>query len=270
MQAAVLASVRRHRGDFNPRAALFSNGEQGGWWDPSDFSTMFQDAAGTTPVTAVGQAVGRILDKSGRGNHLVQITDASRPTLGIDSATGAQFLSFDGMDDFLRTAVGADVNFTSTDEITACAGLRKVSDAATGMLCELSTEIGNFNGVFALSAPSQNGANSYRFQSKGTLLVVSGTGIFAAAPDSAVLTGLGKVATDVATIRRNGIVVEATTSDQGTGNYGTFPLFVGRRGGTTLPFNGRLHQLIIRNVLTSGITLTQVERFVGQKTGVLV
>jgi hypothetical protein len=32
---------------------LFANGEQGVWYDPSDFSTVFQDAAGTTPVTAV-------------------------------------------------------------------------------------------------------------------------------------------------------------------------------------------------------------------------
>ena len=43
--------------------ALFAAGEQGVWYDPSDFSTMFQDSAGTTPVTAVGQPVGLWLDK---------------------------------------------------------------------------------------------------------------------------------------------------------------------------------------------------------------
>lgn len=43
---------------------LFANGEQGFWYDPSDMGTMFQDAAGTVPVTAVGQAVGLVLDKS--------------------------------------------------------------------------------------------------------------------------------------------------------------------------------------------------------------
>lgn len=46
----------------NPRS-LFAAGEQGFWYDPSDFSTMFQDAAGTTPVTALGQSVGLMLDK---------------------------------------------------------------------------------------------------------------------------------------------------------------------------------------------------------------
>ena len=43
---------------------LFSNGEQGFFYDPNDLSTMYQDAAGTVPVTAVGQPVGLMLDKS--------------------------------------------------------------------------------------------------------------------------------------------------------------------------------------------------------------
>ena len=47
-------------------AGLFAKGEQGAWYDPSDLSTLFQDAYGTTPVTAVGQPVGLILDKSKR------------------------------------------------------------------------------------------------------------------------------------------------------------------------------------------------------------
>jgi len=51
------------RGGFSP-ASLFVNGEQGFWYDPSDLSTLFQDSAGTTPVTAVEQPVGLILDKS--------------------------------------------------------------------------------------------------------------------------------------------------------------------------------------------------------------
>ena len=36
----------------------------GAWFDPSDMSTLYQDAEGTTPVTAVGQPVGLVLDKS--------------------------------------------------------------------------------------------------------------------------------------------------------------------------------------------------------------
>lgn len=49
---------------FEDVAALFANGEQGAWYDPSDTSTMYQDSQGTTPVTAIAQPVGLILDKS--------------------------------------------------------------------------------------------------------------------------------------------------------------------------------------------------------------
>lgn len=62
-------------------SSLFSNNEQGVWFDPSDLSTLFQDSAGTTPVTAVEQPVGRILDKSGRGKHATQSTTPARPVL---------------------------------------------------------------------------------------------------------------------------------------------------------------------------------------------
>jgi hypothetical protein len=44
-------------------AKWFLASEQGIWLDSSDMSTLFQDAAGTTPVTAVGQPVGLMLDK---------------------------------------------------------------------------------------------------------------------------------------------------------------------------------------------------------------
>ena len=55
--------------------------DNGAWFDPSDMSTMYQDAAGTIPVTAVEQPVGKILDKSGNGYHATQSITASRPTL---------------------------------------------------------------------------------------------------------------------------------------------------------------------------------------------
>ena len=73
---------------FNPNGtlwdypfSLFANNEQGAWYDPSDYSTLFQNSTGTTPVTAVEQPVGLMLDRSGRGNHATQATSASRPVL---------------------------------------------------------------------------------------------------------------------------------------------------------------------------------------------
>ena len=44
--------------------SMFARGEQGIFLDPNDLSTLYQDAAGTIPVTGAGQPVGLMLDKS--------------------------------------------------------------------------------------------------------------------------------------------------------------------------------------------------------------
>ena len=59
----VILGGRRGTTPFTP-ARLFTTGVAGAWYDPSDYSTLFQDSAGTTPVTAVEQPVGLMLDKS--------------------------------------------------------------------------------------------------------------------------------------------------------------------------------------------------------------
>lgn len=66
---------------FNPLTYFLYSGIDGAWFDPEDMSTMFLDATGTIPVTALEQPVGLWLDKSGNGNHATQSTTASRPTL---------------------------------------------------------------------------------------------------------------------------------------------------------------------------------------------
>ena len=66
-------------------AYMFANSEPGAWYDPSDMSTLFQDSAGTVPVTAVEQPVGLMLDKSkglALGPELVTNGDFSNGTTG--------------------------------------------------------------------------------------------------------------------------------------------------------------------------------------------
>lgn len=104
--------------------SLFASGEQGAWYDPSDLSTMYQDSAGTTPA-AVGQPVGRINDKSGRGNHATQATAASRPTLNGDG--GYYSNEFDGVDDHLTCASGGG----GTTGFFFCAAVRVNGGAGT-------------------------------------------------------------------------------------------------------------------------------------------
>ena len=72
---------------------LFSNNEQGFFYDPSDLSTMFQDAAGTIPVTAAGQPIGLIRDKSGRNNHASPLATSRRPIFEQKPILGANFVT---------------------------------------------------------------------------------------------------------------------------------------------------------------------------------
>ena len=146
---------------FSP-LSLFAASEPGCWFDPSDLSTLFQDAAGTTPVTAAGQSVGLMLDKSGRGNHATQSTSLSRPTYQVDS-NGRGHLLFDGSDDFLVTPTITP----GTDKAQVFAGVRKLSDATQAVVAGLSTNVGN-PGVFMLLAPSANTTADYRWSSNGS------------------------------------------------------------------------------------------------------
>lgn len=96
---------------------LFLGDKQGCWFDPSDLSTLFQDIAGTVPVTADGDPVALVLDKSGNGNHSYQSVSGNR--LVYRASGGLHWLSFNGVNQFLETE---EVPLTGTFYL-ACASL---------------------------------------------------------------------------------------------------------------------------------------------------
>ena len=81
---------------------LFRNGEKGAWFDTNEMTTLFQNSAGATSVTAAGDPVGHVGDKSWRGNYATQTTSAYRPTYTLDPS-GVPVLVGDGVDDALLT-----------------------------------------------------------------------------------------------------------------------------------------------------------------------
>lgn len=248
--------------------SLFANNEQGFAYDPNDLTTMFRDAAGTIPVTGVGQPVGLILDKSGRGNHAYQTAAASRPLLQRNATTGAYYLAFDGADDFLVTN---SIDFTATDEVSLFAGVRKLSDVATGTLVELSAEARATNaGTFAMFAPATNGACSYNFRSFGSAGSPAGTALTTdyPAPNSAILTAFGKIRTSLCSLSINRTSPLTAAGNQGAGNYGNYPLYIGRRAGTSLPFNGHIYGLIGVGKLTTDVETAALEKLIAKNTGV--
>lgn len=249
----------------DPIPLFFINSEPGVWYDPSDITTLFQDSAGTTPVTAVGQPVGRILDKSGRGNHATQSVLNSRPTYQIDSS-GRPFLLFDGTDDNMVTPTVTP----GIDKVQVFAGLRKLSDATIGVVIEHSVSTTASNGSFVLHSSFNGGAASKEWlaYSKGTIRTGAVSTTAEAAPSTVVVSVIGDIGGDSTTLRINNTQAARNTSDQGTGNYLAYPLYIGRRGGGGLSFNGRIYSLIVRfgANMTSG-QITTAERWVNSKTG---
>lgn len=242
--------------------SLFANNEKGVWYDPSDFSTMFQDAAGTTPVTAVGQPVGRILDKSGRGNHATQATATSRPTLQQDSG-GRYYLLFDGVDDWLQTV---SIDFTSTDKMTVVAGVRKLSSSIQSVV-ELSNVVNSSNGSFAILANTSTNTTVLRYRAIGTPSVFGDVSHSLADSVSAVLTGSLDFSQITQSLRLNGGSVATSSTNTGVDNFGNYPLYIGRRGGSLLPFNGRIYSLIVRGAQSSQSQIEASESYVNKKTG---
>lgn len=108
-------AVRAWAGGWSP-ASLFAGGVEGAWYDPSDLSTLWQDAAGTVPVISNGDPVGLMLDKSGNGRHASQVTSSRRPTWRTDGALC--WLESDGVDDFLTTGT-----ITLTDQMLISHGM---------------------------------------------------------------------------------------------------------------------------------------------------
>lgn len=68
------------------------------WLDASDVLTLYQDSAGSTPVTADGQTIGRWSDKSGNSNHATQATSSARPTHKTGIQNGLSIARLDGGD----------------------------------------------------------------------------------------------------------------------------------------------------------------------------
>ena len=242
---------------FSPKS-LFANGEEGAWYDPSDLSSMFQNSDGTTAV-AVGDPVGYIADKSGNGNHAIQATSTKRPTLRQDGSL--YYLDFEG-DDGLATSA---IDFTGGDQLTVCAGARKDTDT-TMVVGELSANVGTNNGAFRLASLS----NTWRYGAKGTSIVNVNATPYGAASLS-VLTGLSDISDPVATIRVDGVQKATSTTSQGTGNLGNHTLNLGARdNGSSLFLDGRIYGFVIRNVLSSGSDLTNLEAYMAAKTGVTI
>lgn len=229
-------------------AALFGASDVGDWGDAADLT-----------AGAVAQWDGR------RGVvSLRQAVAGSQPVAA--TAGGLSYVTFDGTDDGLASAAALDLS--GTDKVTVVLGLRKTSDAATAAVLEHSASSSATNGTFAAWAPLTAAAN-YTFRSRGTTSQdASATAAGYAAPHTAVVTGQGDIAGDRAYLRVNGSLQATDVDDQGTGNFTSQTLYMGRRGGSSLPFAGRVYAWIVVGRLLSADEIARAEAWMAVKCGV--
>ena len=144
---------------------LFLAGVLGVWFDPSDLSTLFQDAAGTIPVTADGDPVGLMLDKSGNGYHAIQSVSGSRPVYRTDGTL--HWLELDGVDDFLSH------EYSEINDLTLAAGIERLGGGGIqGALHATAPNTRQPASIFAIAAnPNWGTYAGSNFRSSGVSLL---------------------------------------------------------------------------------------------------
>ena len=248
---------------------LFASGEKGFIYDPSNISTLFQDSAGTIPVTAAGQPVGQMLDITGNGIHVTQTDNTKRPIYQTDGTL--HWLAFNGTGQCMNTG---NLTFSPSDEMSTFTAHRKLGTSLAVLIESTPFALSQVNGAFSVTAPN-SASQPYNSVSKGTLvssaIVTDST---YASPNTALVTTLLKITGAKNTIRVNGEeLVVTSTATQGTSTSWRpepYKLFIGSRSDQNNYFQGNIYGMVVRNALTYGALLTDAETALAAKAGLTV
>ena len=186
------------------------------------------------------------------GNEF-DVTEAGVPSL--------RYLSFDGVDDsFVTPTITPGV-----DKVQVFAGVRKLSDAATGLV----VETGTFSSAneFTLRYPRSGSQSEAVFGTRDTGVRLA-AGTAHASPATSVLVGISDRDATTNTLRRNG-VQESTTSSGTAENFAARALGIGANTSGGNPFNGYIYSLITRfGPNLDATTIERTESYVAKRTGV--
>lgn len=235
--------------------------------------TFVAGAAGATVVVRVGLGANDVPTEAITATvNKVQVlpaSDAHLPYQRVNTATdydtdATKFPAYfwaDGIDDCMYTV--GNVDMTGTDKVTVFVAAHKASDAAGGMLCEFGTDTNASNGSFMLLYPRSVSYNEPLFGSRGTVgpVLAAGSSNAFPAPRSDVLSASSSISGDSALVRVRGIQVASSSGDQGTGNYGNYPFFLGARNASSLYFKGRIHLIAVCGSLLAAADNTTVEEY---------
>lgn len=218
----------------------------------------FTPTAGTLTLTVSGSVTEAQLELGSSATAYQKVTGWYDVTeSGVPSVP---YLYFNGTSTSMATSA---IDFSAGDKMTVFAAVRKLSDAARGMLVELG--VSPASGAFRLEAPG--GAASNYVVATGGSSQTSATATPYAAPITSIITGIGSISTDQCVIRVNGSQAASSASDQGTGNYSNNPLYIGSRGGSGLYFKGNFYDLAIVAAELPVATIAAVETKLNSTVG---
>lgn len=241
---------------------LFNAASNGVLLDASRLDTLFQDAAGTTPVTTAGQPVGRVLDQSGGARHATQSTSAARPTYRLD-IYGRAYLEFDGVDDWLTTASMA----LAAGGRTVIAALQKRSDASVGTVMETGPDWSTTPGAINLTAPATVATGDYgsRTRPAANPANLNSASSFAA-PHMAVLSL--RLAAGNYALRVNGVALNGAQPDSVSAL--TAPINIGGRSNGSRFGAINLYGLVVIDRALTNAELARAEAWMAAKCGVVL
>jgi hypothetical protein len=229
------------------------------WYDPSDLSTMWQDAAKTTPVTTTGQNVCAINDKGAGGVHLTQATAANCPVLTADGG-GRKYLACSGT----KLLVGGVTSIVQNASLLFAGAAVQASTG--GMIWDAQTPVG---GELIEFSYSNNGVG-YEFSGRRITGDAFST-IAVGAADTTIQSSIGvhDYSGATTTLYKNGTAIVGPTASQTAGltANATSPAtgLCGWAGGGFI-VNANVYQVVVGQVLSSG-DRANLDTFLRSKVG---
>ena len=107
---------------------------------------------------------------------------------------------------------------------------------------------------------------AYGLAARATISVNPTAPATLAAPITTVLACQIVFATDTISLRTNANSYFSSSADLGPGSFGNYPLYIGRRGGSSFPFSGRLYSLIVRGAQSNSTQIENAENYINSKT----
>jgi hypothetical protein len=225
------------------------------WYDLTDITTLFQDTAGTTPITADGQEIALCTNKGSYGAAGdVSQTTAAKPAYDTD------LVSWGGM---VTTSAGADWLFTAT-------AVEQTDFASGDMSCWMvysTSNAGSNNWYFDWNSTEMRmlilGAGTHNYAMGGGSATVAAT-----ATDNTVVslhqwdTGSNVQGMDLSFDTENGVTASASS-----GPANDIVFYLGATAGSG-GFDGTIHELCIRTPELTAGEITSMKSYVLDKYGV--